>query len=228
MNDFEQGGWDGFFLLTQEQQNNPVGAYIQAEGELARQIASKVGEKDKELSWGGGFMSQKECIETGPAISVPIYDASGKEIGSKPAEGPCLKEVTVTPGDTISNQLNKQLGMGNERLAVADEINEIVSALLNKLASTIVGGIGKGLRSLSSPDPVSGNEKFNEQLSSQTTVVDYFCVTDVNNPNYNPNIKCGTPDTSVLDTPPPDLDYNLDSGKPVYDPGYPGQSTSNP
>jgi len=188
MNDFEQGGWDGFFALTQEQQNNPIGAYIQAEGELARRIAEKTGAKDKELSWGSGFMSQKECVETGPAISVPIYDAQGKEIGSKPAEGPCLKEVTVTPGDTISNQLNKQLGLGNDKLAVADEINEIISGLLNQLVSRVIGGVAGGLRGASESNSSNNNQMLTEQLSTSQTTVDYFG-----------NVQ----DTSVLDVPLP-------------------------
>ena len=31
MGDFQNGGWDNFFELTQRQQNNPIGAYLQAE-----------------------------------------------------------------------------------------------------------------------------------------------------------------------------------------------------
>lgn len=201
MNDFEKGGWDGFFKLTQEQQNNPIGAYIQAEGELARRIAEKVGEKDKELSWGSGFMSQKECVKRGAPTIRTVQeggvfqlqdDGTSKFVGGitrqVTEEGPCLKERTVTPGETISNQLNKQLGLGNDKLAVADEINEIISGLLNQLVSRVIGGVTGGLRGASEKSSTDNNQVLTDQLSSSTTTVDYFG---------------NAQDTSVLDRPLP-------------------------
>jgi len=227
MNDFERGGWDGFFRLTQEQQNNPIGAYIQAEGELARRIASKVGEKDKELSWGSGFMSQKECVKRGAPTVKNVQeggtfqlqdDGTSKFVGGftrqVTEEGPCLEERTVTPGETISKQLNNVLGIGNNRLAVSDEINEIISALLNQLMSKIVGG-GGGLSGTDRPNPAANNQTLADQLSND-------CLDQSNDPSntdtyvasIDPN-KCvhvrttvdyfgNTQDTSVLNIPLPD------------------------
>jgi len=47
MDDFSQGGWDGFFELTQKTQNNPIGAYLQAENDLDLRIASRQGVAQK-------------------------------------------------------------------------------------------------------------------------------------------------------------------------------------
>lgn len=186
MNDFERGGWTKFFKLTQEKQNNPIGAYIQAEGELAKRIAAAVGEKDKELSWGKGFLTKKECLEWGN-VTTPGTEGPGGIIGSITVPT-CINEKTVTPGSVISDQLNKTLGLGNDRLAVADEVNEIISALFTQLASRVIGGIGAGLRGLSSQDSTNGNVKFVEQLANSTSTTDSLG---------------NTPDFSAINTPIP-------------------------
>jgi len=226
MGDFEQGGWDGFFQLTQVQQNNPLGAYIQAEGSLFNQIASKVGEKDKELSWGSGFMSTKECVQRGAPTVKNVQeggtfqlqdDGTSKFVGGYTRqvteEGPCLKERTVTPGETISKKLNNVLGIGDNRLAVSDESNEIISALLNQLVNKIMGGVG-GLFGASKSDSSNNNAILTDQLANDcldqsndpSNLDTYVATVDPNNcihvratVDYFGNSQ----DTSILDTPLP-------------------------
>jgi hypothetical protein len=152
MGNFQNGGWDNFFELTQKTQNNPIGAYTQAENEMYLQIATRQGTKKTELDWGKGFMSFEVC---GPE-------------GRDPNNGACIGSATiVTPGSVISDQLNKQLGLGSDKLAAADEINEIVSSLLNQLVSHVVGSAVGGLRGLSSPNS-TGGQTFTNQLSNST------------------------------------------------------------
>ena len=223
MNDFSQGGWDGFFELTQRTQNSPIGAYLQAENELDLQIATRQGTKRAELNWGQGFMSFNECEEYGPPVNAVVadsFDENGLPIDRVPANTKpvCLREKTNTPGSVISEQLNKQLGVGQDKLAAADEINEIVSALLNQLIGAVVGGIGKGLRGLSSGDASSGNQKFTGQLTNKPAeVVGYFCYDDPNDPNDDPNVweNPDTPSISVLNIPVPDLHEGIN---PICDP----------
>ena len=169
INDFERGGWDKFFRLTQEPQNNPIGAYLQAEGSLARAIAQEVGEKDKELSWGRGFMSFKTC-PTGRKVvgtvknpdgsnSVTYEDGVTLNQQTVPQVGDCgVKEQTSTPGSVIQEKLDSVLTIGDKRIAVANEINEIISALLNQLTQRIVGGIGSGLKGLSGSDSANNSQ----------------------------------------------------------------------
>jgi len=61
-NDFSVGGWDGWMALTQRENNNPLGFTMQAAQYLADRIDQQAGETKDEISQGGGFMSQKECI----------------------------------------------------------------------------------------------------------------------------------------------------------------------
>ncbi len=164
INDFERGGWTKFFRLTQEPQNNPIGAYLQAEIEMQRKINQKAVEKDKELTWGVGFMSKKECLEW---KNTPIPNMDGT-MGSLTVPS-CVKEKTITPGSVIEEQLGSVLSIGNQKLAVADEINEIISALLNQVVSRVVGGIGGGLKGMSSSDPTNEGKIFTQQLYSTTS-----------------------------------------------------------
>ncbi len=61
--DFSQGGWDGWFSLTQNPQNNPLGFGILASQELADKTNAKKQGAKEELDQGDGFLSQKRCVE---------------------------------------------------------------------------------------------------------------------------------------------------------------------
>jgi hypothetical protein len=174
LNDFERGGWDKFWRISMETGNNPLGAYIQAESDLYEVITGKQGEKSKEIDLGRGFLTQKQCKVWGAPFTRYEYDLDGTAWEVQ-EPGPCLKEETVTPGSVIETKLNEVLNIGNDKLAVADEINELVSALLNQLITKIVGG-GGSLRSLSSPDPSNNYKIFTNLLASSTasTIEDYF------------------------------------------------------
>lgn len=227
MNNFEKGGWDSFFEVSQQTQMNPIGAYLQAENQMYLQISTRQGTIKEDLLQGNGFMSYRKCkagteiVNGGDSQCVDSYNsclkngkASKEECSDalkrcdanigKVEAGDCKEsdKETLTPGSVIQNQLNDALGMGNQRIAVADEINEIVSALLNQLFAKVVGTIGSGLKSLSSPD--SSGQKFTDQLSTESKKSDidkYFKSSDdsveaiINLPPYdamacreNPNL----------------------------------------
>lgn len=201
MNDFERGGWEGFFELTQRQQNNPIGIYIQASDAMYDAIENTSQLKREELSQGKGFFGQKQCLKWAPGVESVDYQ-TGEVI---PGEPVCVKEETVTPGDVISDQLNKQLGLGNDRLAISDEINELVSSLLNQLFSQVMGGI-RGLRGASESNSSNNNKVLTEQLGTETAEekLDYFR---------------NTQNTEILNTPVPDP-YCMDQSDDPIAPNY--------
>jgi hypothetical protein len=155
MNDFSSGGWDGFLEVTQKNENNPVGLYLNLSGELSDSIANATNKKKDELNWGKGFFSKTKC-----EISKTITDTD--EEGNVVESSVCLKETTETPGTVIEDKLNQALGTGQNRLEVADEISEIISALLNQLMSKALGG----LRGLSKGS--NGEQSYTQQLSQAT------------------------------------------------------------
>lgn len=130
--DFLEGGWDGWYAVTQNPKNNPYGALLEAQDALSIKIGGKKLYEDKLLGFGEGFLSQKKCKKI--TIAGDLEDGSDSE----------EKEVCdiVTPGTTIENSLNTALDLPAGRLQVADELNELLGALLSQLASTIFSSAG--------------------------------------------------------------------------------------
>lgn len=183
MGDFEKGGWDSFFEISQRQQNNPIGAYLQAENEMMQKIANKVNIKTADLNQGSGFLSYKKCKKYyNWSINTPTPQ--------------CEIEETTTPGKVVSDKLNSVLGQSEGRLQMADEINEMISALISQLTEKLIGGAIGGLKSLSNPDPTDGNQTFTDQMITSTSTTDYFG---------------NAPDTSVLDVPIPTTIPGIDT-----------------
>ena len=133
------GGWSAW-LATVE--NNPYEAYLYAEEEFQLAVASQQGALLAGLDWGDGFLSWKECSGSDPG---PL---SGS--GSTGPGGQATNCQIVTPGSVIEDTLVDQLGSGVRSLEIADEINEILAALMNQLLSQVFGAVG-GLAGASSP-----------------------------------------------------------------------------
>lgn len=163
IDDFYQGGWDGFIEVTQKSQNNPLGLYNQAQNEVNVSVGSALGQKQAELAWGRGFLTFEDCQTTTGESSY--INSEGIPETSNTSSTHC---DVKTPGSVIENSLNNALHLSTGRLQVADEINEIVSALLSQLVSKAIGAVGSGLRSLSSPDPSNGNRVYTDDLQNET------------------------------------------------------------
>ena len=156
-NDFSQGGWDGWFTMTQNSANSPYESYINAQIELDSRIEEALGLQKEQLSWSSGFLSWAPCERENP------------ETGECIERGP-----TQTPGIVIEKQLENVLGTGVRQFELADEFDELVSALINQLLQRFVfgaqglfsgggGGGGGGGGSVSSPAPtvnLSANPAF--------------------------------------------------------------------
>jgi hypothetical protein len=138
--DFSQGGWGGWFALTQNSNNNPYGSYLNSKAELGIRIQTSQGLILRELDWGSGFFSFK--------------DGDGN---------------VTTPGVVIENQLENVLGSGVRQLELADEFNEIIGALVGQLAKQVLGGgISGGLRTSSAPS-YAGSRSYIDQLGADLT-----------------------------------------------------------
>lgn len=111
--DFSQGGWDGWFHMTQYAPNNPYGSRYETQRDLEIRIASAYGEQRINLDWGNGFLSFKDP-ETGK---------------------------TTTPGRIIDQQINQRLFNGERRLLIADEFDEIIDALVNQLVKVALNEV---------------------------------------------------------------------------------------
>ena len=120
--------WEKFNSISQPQ-NNTYGAYLKGYTDFALKAAGK---KDKEIiksNWGGGFLSFDSCEDD---TTEDICNENGCKTITVP--GRC---TTKTPGTTINESLTKVLGLGNDKLVIADEMDEIIGALLNQLVKSV-------------------------------------------------------------------------------------------
>ncbi|MFP4616887.1 MAG: hypothetical protein ACLFNR_01865, partial [Candidatus Paceibacterota bacterium] len=65
--DFYEGGYEALFAITQNDRNNPYGAYRRASENIDNEIARQSKLAQMELEWGSGFFSGRE----GGAITMP-------------------------------------------------------------------------------------------------------------------------------------------------------------
>jgi len=146
--DFNKGGWEAWFSMTQKPTNNPYGAFLTATADLDSRIASKISLQKEQLSWNKGFMSWSDCEETNPpaftmqnpggSLSSPMRLPNPDHVRGR-SEGACLKDGPIkTPGSVISSKLEQSLGSGMSKLISADDINALISAFLNGLLQRYV------------------------------------------------------------------------------------------
>lgn len=164
--DFSQGGWDAWFTMTQQYQNNPYGAYIEGQKTLSVQIQTQQGIKQRQLAEGKGFLSYERCRrDYVPPKTAPkctkyadltvgggepkclVYEEA--DANGEVTQCPANEKETVTPGSVINEQLGKALGSSFAQLEAADEINEIVNALMIQLIEKTFSSVQGGLRGLS-------------------------------------------------------------------------------
>lgn len=132
--DFTQGGWQGWFEVTQNPQNNPFGSYIEARNRLSLQVGQEQNQYRNELDLSGGFLNFKRC----PAGSEFVDPVSLQRVCG-------VEEETVTPGTAIEGQLSRALGSGIEQLQLAKNFDEILGALVTQLFTRVTGGDNNGL-----------------------------------------------------------------------------------
>lgn len=166
--DFSQGGWDGWFAMTQNSANNPYGAYLDAQVELDSRIASAIGIQSQQLDLNQGFLSWAECEVVNPPmfINVPGEDGNLPSRQTNPAympgyaEGECLKRGQIqTPGSVIKSQLEQVLPANLNRFINAQHLEDLISAFvvgaLNRYVFNNDGGLFDGAPSGLTIPPVS-------------------------------------------------------------------------
>lgn len=148
--DFRQGGWGAWLALTTQPQNNPFMLYQRTEAELMGRVLGAQNSHRSQLNWGRGFLSWCGDANTGAAQAQAQTNyinaaATGVQFVVPPAT--CMRAdgspgAILTPGAVIHDQLSNSLGTTFDKLVTADEINEILGALMQRLITEVVGDGG--------------------------------------------------------------------------------------
>lgn len=111
------GGWDSWFNLTQNSQNNPYDTYFRTNERLNSQVQAVQISKTRELNWNNGYLSFRKCeTETQNKKDCPI----------------------TTPGTVIQSKLNSTLNLGTNRLVLAEKFDQVVTAVVDQLITTAI------------------------------------------------------------------------------------------
>ena len=178
---FSQGGFNAWFCANQNPANNPWGAYLQASNALWSELDAATETRKQELQWGSGLLSYRgKCTAaavTPPSINTTItqqeqnniatslgLSASGSSnstpaaASSKPATlstaEQCPNNPIQTPGSVLASQIDKAVGLPQDTLNLADDINEVVGALMSQLVNQVLGP--GGLSGASQPSAGGG------------------------------------------------------------------------
>lgn len=177
--DFSQGGLPAFVSLTTEPQNNPFGAYLEADSELGIRVANAHIQQRDEIGAGKGFMSwrspscmkqvrQAQKYQKDAAADPTGEDTAGQEAktaiynsgGDLSESGPTTAAdcPIQTPGSLIGDTLTSHIVGPLTELELVDSINQIVNALAAQLVNTVLQG---GLRAVSGSGPSDSSSYLN-------------------------------------------------------------------
>ncbi|HVS79678.1 MAG TPA: hypothetical protein VHF05_01740 [Candidatus Paceibacterota bacterium] len=190
---FNNGGWLAWNTMVTEPQNNPYGAYLMLTNEYTRRRDQIENSQKLQLDWGKGFLS--------------FTDANG---------------VIQTPGSVIETQLNQHLSSGLQSLVGADEINEIIGALMTQLVTKTLSSVSGGLRGLGTASGLNDGGASLQQMQNIQIPSQGTC-TGATGGQINPDLSisggtgsaCSSPDAnsylpgfglppgSISQTPPP-------------------------
>src|ERR1035437_9429738 len=121
--DFSQGGWDQWYNMTQNG-GNAYAATINTQSQLSTRVQTSQQTQQSLLNWANGFIGKSICIE-------------------KDANGNCTKNGPIlTPGSTISAELNTRLGSTINSLENVHNFTELLADVLSMVVKRAIGGSG--------------------------------------------------------------------------------------
>ena len=156
-NDFTNGGWDSFANALNDA-GNPFGVAVLTGDELNQREQQQAALQAQQLAWSHGFIDlvdndPKKCsyvnIKDKPkdpnAISLDSTGRPDPKVYTPEVISALEKKYCpiTTPGNVISDQLTKTLGVDMDRLGFADDMNKVITALLTQLVQQTVRGVFK-------------------------------------------------------------------------------------
>ena len=166
--DFSVGGWDGWMAYTQNDANNPVGAYLRSAEELENRVDTVKNTNQTELDQSGGFLSMKKCVQYKDGVDASGLAPLGEDmeeylsslslsLGSDiefNASDDCARYETVTPGTLIAAQLKQSVEAPLHRaFGSADTGNELLNSVSDLAAGLISSGITQLIGNITTTDP---------------------------------------------------------------------------
>lgn len=122
--DLENSGW-GKFISSFSGGNNELSAFMNARDIANATVQEEQDRLAKELQWGNGFLSDRECRQ------VPV--------GNGRYEEDCQ---IVTPGKVIADMTSFLVQTGHRQTEQADSIDELLGSFITNLQTEVLSGFG--------------------------------------------------------------------------------------
>lgn len=126
---FVDGGWKSWFEFTQGRYSSRVSSFSRAQEQLEREVAEARNRRGQEAAANRFWLGVEIC----GFDSVSVISSED----TQPNEA-C---ETGTPGSVVDTQINNWLGVPAGRLTIADEIDELIGALLAQLGNQLMMGV---------------------------------------------------------------------------------------
>lgn len=185
---FGKCGLDGWMAMVLSPANTPRGLLKATQNRLASNVGNARGNKLTETTWANGYQSFRgKCTpKTGKPTDLlsgtPYAGSTGnqsaiaqlaREVSSTATDlgsaDACANKPILTPGALIAQSANKYLvDSGVDQYISADEISEVVNALMGQLVGNVLGG--GGLLGLSSPTSGGGSSYIDRASDPSQTV----------------------------------------------------------
>ena len=114
--------WGDWFQLTQQDNNNYIGSYLNARDQMKNAVNYNQSKNQLEITLGKGFLDFKECPDNKKTCAESEMKHS-------------------TPGSQVQAQLNTVLGAEANRIQVATSIDTLLSTLINTLLKRATTGL---------------------------------------------------------------------------------------
>lgn len=189
---FENGGWAAW-IKTARYENTAWGLLTLAEEESRERETRAVRANQIDASAGLGFLGLRDCVK-----GVRRDGSVVRNPPNKP-DIRCTDYLTKTPGRAVVDSFDQATRAQLDKVGAADEINEIIAALFDKLLSWIVGG-GSGSKGLLGTVPPNFKEKLPTSPCGAPSGRPNGCVCSVNTQcrsNQCTNGTCAQPNTGV-------------------------------
>lgn len=164
---FSQGGWQGLISYTTTPTNNPYGAYAYAQIGLATAQNNAVANAKNNISPTGFLNMQQQTCSGVTSVSSSVTAGQNSQAAQVSCPSGCTCKTT-TPGSVIEASLNKTLGSGVDQLGLANDLDQILTALTQQLLVKTLQG---GLTNLSSSDSGSTYQT-QDQIDAQNKAQD--------------------------------------------------------
>ena len=171
--------WSSWLNISTVPANNQYGEYVQASGILNNLLGNQITNLNNQISRNGGFLDYQVC----DGIDEKEWEATAPDLTQNPPDPSTLKPddtlcghtKTTTPGATTEAALSAKFGAEYGQIGLAQDINQIIGALVTEMvnktltgAGGLLGGGGSSGGSTPPPTPITDTTDLSALASSES------------------------------------------------------------